>query len=115
MQQPRRTCFLSRSRYIGLTVQPAAYTFIYRSLADHSAAPPAGEFDQDVLKSFFVVTGTSGSFVYTPGTEQIPANWCRRSATDEYRIQFFNLGLLAAAETYPQFLVISGNTGTVES
>ena len=101
--------------FSGVLVQPAAYTFIYRFFANHSAASPAGVLNQDVLKSFFGVTGTSGSFVYTPGTEQIPANWYRRSTTDEYTIQFFNLDLLAAAETYPQFLDIGGNTGTVNS
>lgn len=101
--------------FSGVLVQPAAYTFIYRFMANHSEENPAGVLNQDVLKSFFSITGSAGSFVYTPGYEAIPTNWYRRSLTDEYTIPYFLLDVLAAAETYPEFLSIGGNTGTVNS
>lgn len=69
-----------------------------------------------MLKSFFSITGARpGSFVYTPGNEKIPDNWYRRAIGDEYSIAFFLLDLLAAAETYPEFLSIGGNTGAVKT
>lgn len=101
--------------FSGVLVEPAAYTFIYRFMANKSAEAPAGILNQDVLKSFFSVSGSPGSFVYTPGNERIPDNWYRRAIGDEYTIPFFLLDVLAAAETYPEFISVGGNTGTVNS
>ncbi|TID22771.1 aromatic peroxygenase [Venturia nashicola] len=101
--------------FSGVAVQPAAYTFIYRFMANHSAENPAGQLTKSVLKSFFAITGTDDNPVYTPGYERIPENWYRRSKTDEYSIAFFALDLTAAAVTYPQFLSVGGNTGTTNS
>lgn len=101
--------------FSGVLVEPAAYTFIYRFMANKSAEAPAGILNQDVLKSFFAITGSSGSFVYTPGNERIPDNWYRRAIGDEYTIPFFLLDALAAAETYPEFISVGGNTGTTNS
>ncbi|KAJ4387394.1 hypothetical protein N0V93_007985 [Gnomoniopsis smithogilvyi] len=101
--------------FSGVLVEPAAYTFIYRFMANKSAEAPAGILNQDVLKSFFSISGSPGSFVYTPGNERIPDNWYRRAIGDEYTIPFFLLDVLAAAETYPEFISVGGNTGTVNS
>lgn len=101
--------------FSGVLVQPAAYTFIYRFMANKSAEYPEGILNQAVLKSFFSITGNSGSFTWTPGNERIPDNWYKRAIGDEYTIPYFQTDLLAAAMKYPQFLDVGGNTGTVNS
>lgn len=101
--------------FSGVIVQPAAYTFIYRFMANKSAEYPEGQLNGDVLKSFFSITGESGNFVYNPGYERIPDNWYTRNLLDPYTIPFFVSDQLEAALEYPQFLDIGGNTGTVNS
>lgn len=101
--------------FSGVAVQPAAYTFIYRFMANKSAEYPEGVLNQEVLKSFFSVTGESGNFKWTEGYEKIPDNWYKRAIGDEYTIPFFLADQLAAALEYPQFLDIGGNTGTTNS
>jgi len=101
--------------FSGVAVQPAAYTFIYRFMANKSAEHPEGVLNQDVLKSFFSITGTSNNFKWTEGYEKIPDNWYKRAIGDEYTIPFFLSDLLAAALEYPQFLDIGGNTGKVNT
>ena len=80
-------------------------------MANKSAEHPEGYLNGDVLKSFFSITGSSGSFKYTPGWERIPNNWYKRAVGDEYTIPYFNIDLNAAALQYPQFLDVGGNTG----
>jgi hypothetical protein len=92
-------------------VQPAAYTFIYRFMGNKSAEHPEVVLNQEVLKSFFSITGESGNFTWTEGHEKIPENWHKRAIGDEYTIPFFMGDVLAAAAQYPQFLDIGGNTG----
>lgn len=101
--------------FTGLLVQPAAYTFIYRFMANKSAEYPEGRLDQDTLKSFYSITGSPGKFVWTEGYEKIPNNWYKRAIGDEYTIPFFLTDVLAAAAEYPQFLSIGGNTGKVNT
>ncbi|KAG0648672.1 Dothistromin biosynthesis peroxidase dotB [Hyphodiscus hymeniophilus] len=101
--------------FSGVAVQPAAYTFIYRFMSNKSSEYPEGYLDGEVLKSFFGVTGSPGSFQWTEGTEKIPTNWYKRAIGDEYTIPFFATDLNLAALEYPQFLSIGGNTGTVNS
>lgn len=101
--------------FSGVSVQTAAYTFIYRFMGNKSAEAPQGILNQDVLKSFFSITGNPGSFVHTPGNERIPDNFYKRAIGDEYTIPFFLLDLLAAAEQYPQFISVGGNTGKVNT
>lgn len=50
--------------FAGVSVQAAAYTFIYRFMANHSSEFPEGRLSQNVLKSFFSITGEPGSFQY---------------------------------------------------
>jgi hypothetical protein len=101
--------------FSGVVVQPAAYTFIYRFMANKSAEYPEGVLNQDVLKSFYSINGESGSFVWTEGYEKFPENWYKRAIGDEYTVPFFFSDLLAAAEKYPQFLDIGGNTGKTDT
>jgi len=101
--------------FSGVLVQPAAYTFIYRFMSNKSAEYPEGILNQEVLKSFFSITGEPGSFAYTEGHEKIPDNWYKRAIGDEYTIPYFLTEVVAAAVEYPQFLSIGGNTGTTNS
>lgn len=101
--------------FSGVAVQPAAYTFIYRFMGNKSEEYPEGYLDEDTLKSFFAVTGESGSFEHEPGHERIPDNWYRRAFGDEYSIPFFVLDLNFAALEHPEFLSIGGNTGEVDT
>jgi hypothetical protein len=84
-------------------------------MSNKSAEYPEGLLNQDVLKSFFSITGSSGNFTWTEGYERIPENWYKRAIGDEYTIPFFFSDLLDAALEYPQFLSIGGNLGKVNS
>ncbi|KAK0653933.1 hypothetical protein DIS24_g5642 [Lasiodiplodia hormozganensis] len=101
--------------FSGVVVQPAAYTFIYRFMANKSAENPEGVLTKEVLKSFFGFTGPDDDMVHNPGWERIPENWYKRALGDEYTIPFYALDLNAAALQHPQFLDIGGNTGTTNS
>lgn len=101
--------------FAGVAVQPAAYTFIYRFMANKSAEYPEGVLNKEVLKSFFSITGEDGNLTYTPGNERIPDNWYKRAIGDEYTIPFYATDADAAALQYPEFLEVGGNTGTVNS
>ena len=65
--------------FSGVLVQPAAYTFIYRFMANHSAENPAGLLSYDVIQSWFGVQGSKGNYNAVVGTERIPDNWVRSS------------------------------------
>ncbi len=102
--------------FTGPIVSQAAYTFIYRFMANKSAEYPEGTLNQDVLKSFFAISGDApGSFVHHPGQERIPENWYRRAIGDEYTIPFFQTDLLSYVTQYPELLSVGGNTGTTNS
>ncbi|KAK1216745.1 hypothetical protein PQX77_020632 [Marasmius sp. AFHP31] len=100
----------------GIVVQPAAYQFIQRFMANRSAEHPEGILDRDILKSFFAVSGnTPSEFVYQEGWERIPENWYKRPVGDDYGLVAYTVDLLAAALEHPIFLSLGGNTGTVDS
>ncbi|KAL0575172.1 hypothetical protein V5O48_006794 [Marasmius crinis-equi] len=102
--------------FSGIGVQPAAYTFIYRYMANKSAEHPEGILNGEVLKSFFSVHGDDPAhFQYKAGWEQIPENWYKRAIGDEYGMVPYTLDLLAAALQFPLFLSVGGNTGSVDS
>jgi hypothetical protein len=58
--------------FSGVVVQLAAYTFIYRFISNKSVSYPEGILNQDVLKTFYSITGSSGPFVWTEGHENSP-------------------------------------------
>jgi hypothetical protein len=102
--------------FSGVAVQPAAYTFIYRFMANKSAEHPDGRLDKETLKSFFGMTENSdGSFSGGAGYERIPDNWYKRPADSPYSIPFFVEDLLQEAAVYPKFLDVGGNTGKVNT
>ncbi|KAK5115477.1 hypothetical protein LTR62_001136 [Meristemomyces frigidus] len=101
--------------FTGVAVQPAAYTFIYRFMANHSEANPYGLLDYDVIKSWFAISGNSGSYTVQQGWERIPENWYKRAIEYPYSLTYFQQDLVAAALLHPKFLSVGGNTGTTNS
>ncbi|CZT15146.1 related to oxidase [Ramularia collo-cygni] len=101
--------------FTGILVQPAAYTFIFRFMANHSAEYPRGYLSHEVVQSWFGVEGTNGNYKAVQGTERIPENWYRRAIDAPYTIPYFNAEVLAAAALHPKFLDVGGNTGTPNS
>jgi len=101
--------------FTGVVVQPAAYTFIYRFMANHSAENPVGLLTKDVMKSWFAINGTDNNYQWTEGHERIPDKWYRRAQQYPYSIPYFQLDFVNAAILYPKFLDIGGNLGTKNS
>ena len=101
--------------FAGVIAQPAAWSFIYRFMANKSAEYPSGKLDDEVLKSFYGVTGEDGKFVYNRGHERIPDNWYTRNIIDDYTIAYLELDTIKMANQYPEFASIGRNTGTVNS
>lgn len=101
--------------FTGVLVQPAAYTFIFRFMANHSAEFPAGRLDYATIQSWFGISGQSGSYTATQGGERIPENWYRRALEYPYESAYFVADAVNAAKLYPKFLSIGGNTGTTNS
>ncbi|KAI9651258.1 hypothetical protein NHQ30_001296 [Ciborinia camelliae] len=101
--------------FSGVIVQPAAYTFIYRFMANKSAEFPDGYLNGEVLKSFFSITGEPGSFKWTEGHEKIPDNWYKRAIGDEYTIPGFALDVLQQDINDFNFISVGGNTGKTNS
>ncbi|KAJ3928402.1 MAG: hypothetical protein NXY57DRAFT_1050558 [Lentinula lateritia] len=99
----------------GVLVQPAAYQFIFRFMANKSEEYPEGRLSRDVLKSFFSITGLEHNLVYTPGQERIPDNWYKRAIGDEYAITSLFLETTTHALAHPEFLSVGGNTGHVNT
>lgn len=77
--------------FSGVLVQPAAYTFIYRFMANHSAENPVGLLSYDVIQSWFGVQGSKGNYNAVVGTERIPDNWVSSSVLITLTSQMFSL------------------------
>ncbi|KAJ4369421.1 hypothetical protein N0V86_009253 [Didymella sp. IMI 355093] len=101
--------------FTGVLVQPAAYTFIYRFMANHSAEHPEGLLSYETIQSWFGVEGTNGNYNAVQGTEQIPLNWYRRALEYPYEVDYFLVDVVNAALLHPKFLDIGGNTGKTNS
>lgn len=65
--------------FTGVLVQPAAYTFMFRFMANHSEEAPYGQLNHEILSSFFGMTNDNGVYSHTPGSERFPDNWVRTS------------------------------------
>lgn len=70
-----------------MAVSQAAFTFIYRFMANHSAEAPEGILSRDVLNSFMSISGSEANPVWTRGHERIPENWYRRNTLDAYTVR----------------------------
>ncbi|WPG98150.1 Hypothetical protein R9X50_00093600 [Acrodontium crateriforme] len=101
--------------FTGTTVTQAAFTFIYRYMANHTAEAPDGVLNQANLKSFFAISGDSDSLTWTPGYERIPNNWYRRGINDSYGVLGLANDISALAAKYPFISQPGCNQGKVNS
>ncbi|KAH8731968.1 hypothetical protein GQ44DRAFT_722127 [Phaeosphaeriaceae sp. PMI808] len=113
--QVKNNPYFFNGPFSGVLVQPAAYTFIYRFMANHSAERPAGQLTHEVIQSWFGIEGSSGKYTAVQGAECIPENWYRRALEYPYDTPYFLADALNAATLHPKFLNIGGNTGTTNS
>ncbi|KAI9648717.1 hypothetical protein NHQ30_003357 [Ciborinia camelliae] len=101
--------------FVGMAVDNAAHSFIYRFMANHTAESQEGILDQFNIKSFFGITGVSGAFQKKDGWERIPFGWGRRAFGDEYSILDLVEDITYFTSEYPNAIAVGGNTGTVNS
>ncbi|KAK5714312.1 hypothetical protein LTR17_017243 [Elasticomyces elasticus] len=101
--------------FAGQLVSQAAFTFIYRFMANHTAEYPEGRLNKEVLKSFMSIQGPEDNLKWVPGNERIPNNWYRRNTLDAYTIPYFNTDVLYFASTNPELLLVGCNEGKVDT
>ncbi|KAI1262475.1 hypothetical protein F5Y18DRAFT_151579 [Xylariaceae sp. FL1019] len=101
--------------FSGVVVTSAAYTFIYRFMANKTASNPEGILNGETLKSFYAITGDYPDFTVTPGHEKIPDNWYKRNPVDYYTIPYLVEDALAMQLQHPEFLSVGGNLGETDS
>jgi hypothetical protein len=125
-QQVANNPYFFMGPFSGVLVQPAAYTFIYRFMANHSAENPTGKLTHDVLQSWFGVQGSNNNYNAVQGTERIPENWVRitlpvlyiesiltssqyrRALEYPYETTYFVADAVNAALLHSKFLDIGG-------
>ncbi|KAF2764567.1 hypothetical protein EJ03DRAFT_346179 [Teratosphaeria nubilosa] len=107
--------YFAYNAFAGIEVSQAAFTFIYRFMANKSAEYPEGILNKDVLKSFYSIKGNEGELYWQPGHEQIPNNWYGRNKVDAYTIPYFEADILYFAESQPEVLSIGCNAGKVNT
>jgi len=107
--------YFSYLPFSGIEVSQAAFTFIYRFMANKSAEYPEGRLDKNVLKSFMSISGPENNLKWTKGYERIPDNWYKRNDADQYSIPYFEADIVSMAVTQPELLVVGCNQGTVNS
>ncbi|KAK4896475.1 hypothetical protein LTR27_005691 [Elasticomyces elasticus] len=101
--------------FTGMAVSQAAFTFIYRFMANHSAEFPEGKLDKDVLKSFMSIQGSEDNLKWVPGNERIPSNWYRRNTLDAYTIPYLLTDVLYFTAANPQLTLVGCNQGKVDT
>ncbi|KAL2064663.1 hypothetical protein VTL71DRAFT_3801 [Oculimacula yallundae] len=103
------------SQFAGLIVAPAAYNFVINFMSNHSAAEPSGYLNGAIFKEFFSVTGDYPNFVWTPGHEQIPANWYRRPSSNPYSLTAALLDVATGWVRDPDAFRLGGNVNGVNT
>jgi len=97
--------------FSGVVASPAAWSFIYRSMANESSEHPEGLLTGGVLKSFSAMSGDYPNFKYTPARESFPNNWYKRNPADYYTIPYLSTDSNMMAVSHPRFFSVGGNTG----
>lgn len=77
--------------------------------------PDNGVLTPSILKPFFSISGSDADLTYTPGHEQIPANFHRRAFGNEYTGADLFQDTIMFASYFPELFSIGGNTGKVDS
>lgn len=102
--------------FAGVAFTPAAHTFVWALMANHSAENPKGFLEHSVLDSFFSYKEQAdGSREYAYGKDRIPENWYRRSHKNPWTLADVLLGVASQCLAFPSTCKVGGNTGTVNS
>ncbi|GAB0134472.1 hypothetical protein EsDP_00002842 [Epichloe bromicola] len=102
--------------FAGVAFTPAAHTFVWALMANHSADNPRGFLEHSVLDDFFSYkVQPDGSRKYAYGKERIPENWYRRSHKDPWGLADVLLAVASQCLAFPSTCKVGGNTGTVNS
>ncbi|CEJ82913.1 Putative Peroxidase, family 2 domain-containing protein [[Torrubiella] hemipterigena] len=100
----------------GVAFTPAAHTFVWALMANHSSANPRGFLEHNVLDAFFSYSvQPDGSRKYEYGKDRIPENWYRRSHKNPWTLVDIVLGVASQCLAFPSTCKVGGNTGTVNS
>ncbi|KAF2171058.1 hypothetical protein M409DRAFT_19031 [Zasmidium cellare ATCC 36951] len=99
--------------FTGMIARNAGYLFIGRLFANHTTEHPEGILTQDILKSFFAVSGEPSNFTYKKGWERIPDNLYKIPV--DWTLVQLNLDLVDWILQYPQLGSIGGNVGEVNT
>ena len=102
--------------FAGVAFTPAAHTFVWALMANHSSERPRGFLEHNVLDDFFSYKlKEDGTREYTYGKDRIPENWYRRSHKDPWTLPDILLGVASQCLAFPSTCKVGGNTGEVNS
>ncbi|KAK5117333.1 hypothetical protein LTR62_005950 [Meristemomyces frigidus] len=101
--------------FAGVVAQGAAYAFIHRLMGNKSETYPEGRTNGEILKTFYAMSGDSGSFSYTPGHERLPDNWYKCNALDQYTTAAAVADIAYMQTQDLNFASLGGNMGTTNS
>ncbi|OQO08005.1 hypothetical protein B0A48_06798 [Cryoendolithus antarcticus] len=107
--------YFSYGPFTGVAVSQAAFTFIYRFMANKSSEYPEGRLDKATLKSFMSIQGDDNNLKWVPGNEQFPDYFYKRHPTDEYSIPYFQSDIVYFAQADPRILIPGCNKGKVNT
>ena len=110
-----RNPYFFNGPFSGAIASGAAYSFVYRFMANKSEEYPEGRLSRENLMDFYSMTGTSGHFKYTPGYEKIPYNWYKRNDADQYSIPYFSCDNTNQIAAHPEYASVGGNLGKTNS
>lgn len=78
------------SPFAGVIGSTGGFTFPPRMMANKSTEhPDNGLLDNDILKSFFSISGPDDNLQYTYGWERIPENFYKRNPSHPYTASKF--------------------------
>lgn len=102
--------------FAGIAFTPAAHTFVFELMANHSAEYPRGLLTPTVLDSFFSYTrDKNGALNYKYGYERIPDNWYRRALDDAWTLSDILAAVASQCSAYPSTCKVGGNTNGVNT
>lgn len=102
--------------FAGVAFTPAAHTFVFELMANHSAENPRGLLTPSVLESFFSYTrDTHGALHYKYGYERIPDNWYKRAADDAWTMTDIVVAIGQQCQAFPSTCKVGGNTNGVNT
>ncbi|KAI9749390.1 MAG: hypothetical protein M4579_006892 [Chaenotheca gracillima] len=102
--------------FASVAFTPAAHTFVFELMANHSAEHPRGLLTPEVLGAFFsYTTDSNGELTYKYGYERIPDNWYRRALDDQWTLADILAAVAQQCAAFPSTCKVGGNTNGVNT